>query len=115
MHKLVILIEPLENWQDFEDLWPEFLHHAEEMPGLLREATSRVEMFLFGATQYAQMHELFFDSLEEAQRAMASPDGRAAGKLLQQMTRGKMCLFFAEYKEDSLENIRKYRGGDVQS
>jgi uncharacterized protein (TIGR02118 family) len=109
MHKLVILIEPLDDWQAFEAAWPEFLHQAEAMPGLRREATSRVDEFLYGANLCAQIHELYFDSLEAAQMAMASPEGRAAGRLLQKMTGGHVTLFFADHKEDNLENIRKYR------
>jgi uncharacterized protein (TIGR02118 family) len=108
MHKLVIIIESIENTRAFEDVWPEFLHHAEAMPGLRREATSRVEHFLYGRADVFQMHELFFDSLLAAQQALASPPGRAAGRLLQQMTGGKMTLFFADHKEDTLENIRRF-------
>jgi len=108
MHKLVILIEPLEDWNDFEESWPEFLHKVEEMPGLLREATSKIDQALYGKS-YAQVHELFFATLQDAQAAMASSDGRAAGRLLQQMTKGKMTLFIAEYKEDDLENIKKFQ------
>jgi hypothetical protein len=40
---------------------------------------------------------------------MSSPDGQAAGGLLQQMTGGRMSLFIADHKEDDLENIRRYR------
>ena len=111
MHKLVILIEPVADWQAFEKNWPAFLHQAEAMPGLVREATSRVENFLYGERPVALIHELFFRNLEEGQQAMASPPGRAAGRLLQQMTGGHMALFFAEHKEDNLANIRRYRGG----
>ena len=109
MHKLVILIEAIEEPQELEELWPQFLHHVEEMPGLKREATSRVERFLFGETVYGQMHELFFDSRTQLEMALNSPPGREAGRLLQQMTGGRMTLFFAEHKEDDLENIRKYK------
>lgn len=109
MHKLVILIEAVEDWQAFEQGWPQFLHFAEEMPGLQREATSRVEEFLYGAVPLVQVHELFFDSLQAAQEAMASSHGRAAGRLLQSMTGGRMTLFFAEHKEDDLANIRRYK------
>jgi uncharacterized protein (TIGR02118 family) len=115
MHKVVILIEPVSDPHAFESAWPEFLHQVEAMPHLRREATSRVESFLFGRVEYAQMHELFFDSLEEAQQALASPAGRNAGRLLQTMTQGRMALFFAEHREDDLENIRKYRGGDADA
>lgn len=109
MYKLVILIEALEDWQAFETGWPDFLHHAERMPGLRREATSRVDGMLYGQTGYAMMHELFFDSAEAAQQAMSSPHGRQAGKTLQMITGGKMTLFFADHKEDALENIRKFQ------
>ena len=109
MHKLVILIEPLEDWDAFEETWPAFLHLVETMPALRREAISRVERFLYGEIPYAQMHELYFDSLQSAQEAMASEQGRAAGKLLQVMTGGRMTLFFADHKEDDLEHIQQYQ------
>ena len=108
MYKLVILIEPLDDWETFEENWPEFLHHAERMPGLRHEATGRVERFLFGDISYAQMHELYFDSQQDLERAMASPQGREAGRLLQQMTAGRFSPIFADHKEDDLKNIRKY-------
>jgi uncharacterized protein (TIGR02118 family) len=109
MVKLVIMIEPLENWDAFEASWPRFLHLVESMPGLRREATSRVDSILYGSLQVGMVHELFFDSLETAKQAMASVEGRAAGTLLQGMTRGQVTLFLADHKEDDLANISKYR------
>jgi uncharacterized protein (TIGR02118 family) len=109
MHKLVILIRDLEDWNAFEAGWPGFLHSAEEMPGLRREAISRVERLLYGDSVYGRMYELFFDSLQDAEQALASPQGQAAGRLLQQLTGGRMVLFFAEHNEDDLENIRRYK------
>jgi hypothetical protein len=112
MHKLVILIEPLEDWTALEDAWPEFLRKVESMPGLLREASSRVDRLLSGSA-YAQIHELYFDSLSSVINAMSSPDGRAAGRLLQSMTSGKMTLLIADHHEDEMENIRKYRQAEA--
>ena len=112
MHKLVILIEPQEDWLRFETEWPAFLHLAEALPGLQREATSRVDAFLYGQSHCHQMHELFFDSLASVENALASPEGQAAGKKLQQITGGRMTLFIAEHKEDNLENIRKFKRQD---
>jgi len=109
MHKLVIWIEPLPDWERFEAEWPAFLRLAEALPGLRREATSRVEQLLYGSAQCRWVHELFFDTLAEAQAAMASAQGQAAGRRLQQMTGGRMTLFLAEHKEDQLANILKYR------
>jgi len=109
MVKLVILIEPLDNWQLFEESWPQFLHYAEEMPGLQREASSEVNTMLYGESSFVQMHELFFESQSDAQQAMSSSSGVAAGRLLQKITGGKLILFFADYKEDDIENLRRYK------
>ena len=109
MHKLVILIEPPDDWATFDDTWPQFLHHAEAMPGLLREATSRVDAIIYGERAYALMHELFFDTLEQAQQAMASEEGRQAGRVLQALSLGHMVLFFADHMEDDLENIKRLK------
>jgi hypothetical protein len=107
--KVVILIEPPDDPGLFEDRWPEFLHHVEALPGLRREATSRVDHYLFGPLPIFQMHELFFDSFPAAQAALASPAGQNAGRLLQAMTGGRMALFFADHKEDDLANIARYK------
>jgi len=112
MFKLVILIESLADRQPFDAQWPEFLHLTEGMPGLRREATSLVERILYGQGNFMQVHELFFDTLSEAEQAMVSPQGQAAGRLLQQMTGGRITLFFAEHKEDELANILSYRQAD---
>ncbi len=108
MHKLVILVEPLVDDSAFDEIWPQFLHIAEKMPGLQRETTSRVDGILYGRYKCALMHELYFDSLDVLQEAMKSPQGKAAGELLQKMTAGHLTLLLADHKEDNLENIRKY-------
>lgn len=108
MYKLVILIEEMENSPAFNDAWPGFLRLAESMPGLQRETFSRVESVLFAHIRPSLMHELYFDSLDAARLAMASPTGREAGQRLQQITGGRVTLFLANHKEDSLENIRKH-------
>jgi len=108
MHKLVILIESTAD-PSFDQNWPQFLHHAERIPGLRREATSRVTRVLFGDVSYDLIHELYFDTLDTLQRGLASPHGRQAGQLLQSMTRGRMALLFADHNEDSIENLRRYQ------
>lgn len=109
MYKLVILVPPLDNQAAFDDAWPRFLHLVESMAELRREATSRVDTVLYGAAGVSMTHELFFDSQEAAHRAMASPEGLEAGRLLQAMTAGQVTLFLADHKEDDLSNIRKYK------
>lgn len=108
MYKLMILIEPLEDWTLFETAWPEFLHQVEAMPGLIKESSSRVDRSLFGSP-YAQIHELYFDSLSSVLAAMSSPDGRTAGRMLQSITAGKVTLLIADHHEDNMDNIHKYR------
>jgi uncharacterized protein (TIGR02118 family) len=114
MYKLVILIEPLDDTSAFESSWPDFLHHSERMPGLRREATSRVDAMILGQIPVAFMHELFFDNQASAQQAMTSLHGRQAGKVLQEITQGKMTLFFADHKEDEMENIRRYQSPEEE-
>jgi uncharacterized protein (TIGR02118 family) len=110
MHKLVILVETPEDLDTFDDLWPQFLHHAERMDGLKREATSRIDNVLYGNSSYYLIHELFFDSQQAIQTAMTSDAGQSAGEILQQMTQGRMVLMLADHKEDDLENILKFKG-----
>lgn len=108
MHKLIIFIESTVT-PDFHVFWPRFLHAAENMPGLRRESTSRVNQVLFGDLQCALIHELYFDSYPALQLGLASEFGKQAGALLQEMTAGRVRLMVADHSEDNLENIRKYR------
>lgn len=109
MHKLIILIGQVEDEAAFDEMWPEFLHLSEGMPALIREATCRVEHMLYGQVPLFLIHELYFDSLAEIQAAMSSPEGRAAGELLQKMSSGRLTLLIADHKEDELENIRSHK------
>jgi uncharacterized protein (TIGR02118 family) len=109
MHKLIVLIPPAIEGPAFDDGWPEFLHNAERMPGLIREATVRVTSQLFGDHPVGMIHELFFADQTALQEAMHSPEGLAAGEILQQLTQGKMTLLIAEHHEDNIENLQRYR------
>jgi len=108
MHKLVILIETTAI-PNFHTLWPRFLNAAENIPGLQREATSRVNRVLFGDFECSMIHELFFDSLASLNTGLASASGQEAGRLLQEMTEGKVRLLIADHAEDDLANIRLYK------
>ena len=109
MHKLVILIETPEDEKAFNEAWPEFLRNSEQMPGLRRESSCRVEHLIYGDYQPWLLHELYFDSVAAIQTAMSSPEGQTAGQILQEMTRGRVAIVIADHKEDNLENIRKHR------
>ncbi len=114
MHKLMIFIPSTAAGPFLDDGWPEFLHHAEAMPGLLREATSQVEQHLVGDLRFSRVHELFFENRAALQSAMGSPAGMEAGRVLQQITRGQVTLLIAEHHEDSIENLMQYRQQQTQ-
>lgn len=115
MYKLVILIEPqdpgAENDRrsaEFDSRWPEFLAAAERLPGLRGEVTSHVDRVLSGAMAAHMIHELHFDSLKAAGEAMASPEGQAAGALLQEISGGKVTLMLCDHAQDDLAHIHKH-------
>lgn len=108
MDKLIILVEST-SIPGFHNFWPRFLHAAESIPGLRRESTSRVRQVLYGDVEVALIHELYFDSLSALQAGLASPSGKEAGRILQDMTGGTVRLLIADHAEDDLENIRKYK------
>ncbi len=112
MHKLVIMVEELLDESQFDEMWPEFLHVSERMPGLIMEATCHVESTLYGDYRPTFVHELYFNSIEDIRNAMSSQEGRTAGELLQRMTGGRMSLIIADHKEDKIENIRRYQRSD---
>ena len=114
MYKLVIMIEDLPDQEQFDNMWPEFLHVSETMPGLIKEATCRVDSTIYGSYHPSILHELFFESISDIQQAMSSPEGQAAGGLLQQITGGKMSLVIADHKEDDLDNIRRYKNNQTE-
>jgi uncharacterized protein (TIGR02118 family) len=108
MYKLIIMVESTTT-PSFHDFWPRFLHAAEAMPGLRRESTSRISRVLYGDMPCALVHELYFDSLSALQTGLASTSGVEAGRLLQEMTAGRVRLYIADHTEDALDNILKYR------
>jgi hypothetical protein len=108
MYKLIILIESTAD-SSFNDNWPRFLHTVEKIPGLRREATCRVSQVLVGDLQCALIHELYFDTSAALQFGLSSAPGKEAGRLLQEMTGGRVRLLLADHNEDDLENIRKFR------
>jgi hypothetical protein len=108
MYKLIILVESTAT-PDFHVFWPRFLHAAEDIPGLRRESTSRVSQTLYGDMQCALIHELYFDTYAALNFGLASESGKEAGRLLQEMTAGRVKLLIADHSEDDLENIRKYK------
>jgi hypothetical protein len=109
MYKLMIIVPPDIDEPVLDAGWPDFLHAAESMPGLQREATVRVSASLYGVQEIGMVHELFFETLADLQEAMRSPEGLATGQIIQQLTQGQMTLLIADHREDDIENLRQYR------
>ena len=105
MHKLIILISVPPDDPRFEGGWPDFLHAAEQMPGLVRETSSRVSHVLYGAKDVHMVHELHFETRQALEAALQSEHGRSAGRILQRITGSRMALLFADHHEDLAENM----------
>ncbi len=54
---------------------------------------------IYGDVQVALIHELYFDTQEALKQAMESPQGQAAGQMLQRLTAGRMTLLIAHHLE----------------
>ncbi len=109
MYKLIILFSSPDKMGAFEQDWQKFLSLAEKMPGLRREAVSRVErtVFALAGEPIYKIHELLFDSKDALEAAINSPAGQAAGQWLQEFTRGRVMILTAEHLEAVKEDFRK--------
>ena len=114
MFKLIILVEPQEDWLQFEQAWPQFLAIAEKMPGLQREVNSPIYTTLHGNNEVAMIHELYFNSQEDLRLAMTSDEGKESGKILQIITHGKVTLLFADHLEDEFKNIEALQKPEIE-
>ncbi|MEA2007650.1 MAG: hypothetical protein U9O54_00875 [Chloroflexota bacterium] len=106
MYKLIILIPPNVNETTLDESWPEFLHHAEQMPGLVRETATHARELIFGRKMVSRVYEFFFPDKETLYRGITSPHGERAGQLIHEMTQGRATILTAEHREDEIENIR---------
>lgn len=108
MFKLIILIEPEIDEGAFFEGFPQFLAHAENLPGLERVVTAPVHTRLAGKFNPLMVYELIFPDRQTLEDAMASEEGVAAGRVLQTITGGAVSLLAASHMEDSGENLRAY-------
>ena len=80
MPKLIVLYPPPADVATFESRYG--AEHApmvrEKIPGLKKFVAARVLGTPSGAAPYQRVAELYFDSIEALQSAMASPGGQAA-------------------------------------
>lgn len=100
MVKLVALYKKPANVQDFDDQY--FNTHlplANKMPGLRKVEVARITGTPAGESEYHLMAELYFDSKEDMQAAMSSPEGRASTKNLMSFAKDVSFFMFADIEK----------------
>jgi len=100
MHTLLILIPSSVDWTVFDQGWPDFLHQAERMPGLIREEVLQVEKSLTGHNLFSRMYSFHFEDQASLIEAMTSPPGKQASQMIHRITGGKAVILTGETKED---------------
>lgn len=106
MQQLLILIPIAVDIQSFDEGWPRFLAAAEKMPGLVRESVIRIDRCLFGQNSLQRIYSFSFPDQDTLEKALLSPQGESAGKILHEICGGNLILLSGEFKEDSLEHIQ---------
>jgi len=102
MHKLMILFKRSADSLDVETRWSnEFVKQAEAMPGLRRVSVSRVVGGPSGEVDLQMVHEFYFDDLQALQQALASPEGKIAGKALMSFAAEHVTICFVEHMEEA--------------
>lgn len=105
-YQLLILIPLAVEIQSFDEGWPEFLKVAEKMPGLIQESVTRIDNCIYGQNSLRRIYSFTFKDSTSLEKALLSPPGEKAGKILHKITQGKVILLSGEFNQDSLENIR---------
>jgi uncharacterized protein (TIGR02118 family) len=101
VHKLMLLFRRPMDVETFETRWShDFVRAAEKMPEIRRVTVSRINGGLSNATDLHLVHEFYFDNFRSLRRAMASPNGQKAGKILMSFAAETVTLCFAEHWED---------------
>jgi uncharacterized protein (TIGR02118 family) len=100
MVKLVILFRKPADEDAFEARYNQNLALMEQMPGLHRRQACVVLGGPSGKSPYHRILELYFDDFDTLDKAMLSPQGRAAGADLVQFMGHDAELIFSEVFEE---------------
>ncbi len=68
-------------------------------PGLRKLEVSRITGAPIGEPRHHLMAEMYFDDEESMQKALASPDGKAAAKDVMEFAGKLVTMFYAEVEE----------------
>ncbi|HAL55345.1 MAG TPA: EthD family reductase [Bacteroidetes bacterium] len=73
---------------------------VKKMPGLRKLEVARITGAPIGEPKHSLIAEMYFDSDEAMQRALASPEGKAAARDLMEFAGNLVSMFFAIVEED---------------
>jgi len=100
MVKLVALYKKPANVEEFDDKY--FNTHlplAAKMPGVKKVEVARITGSPAGESEYYLMAEVYYDSMEDLQASMASPEGRASTKNLMSFAKDVAYFMFADIEK----------------
>lgn len=99
MFKLVVLYrKPEISLAEFEAKYAEHLALIARVPGLRKAEVARFTEAPWGAPEYFQMAELYFDDKKALDAALHSPEMGAAGQQLRTFAKGLFTMSYAEVK-----------------
>ncbi len=100
MFKLVVLYrKPEIPIDEFDAKYKEHMELIAKVPGLRKSEVSRFTEAPWGAPDYFQMAELYFDNKQALDAALHSAEMAAAGKQLRTFAKGIFTMYYAEVKE----------------
>jgi len=98
MAKLIAMYKQPENKEEFDNHY--FNVHVpitEKIPGLREmKVTKFTGSPMGGESEYYLMCEMYYDSLEDLQQGLRSPEGKASGKDLMGFARDRFTLMIGE-------------------
>jgi len=108
MYQLLILIPLTVNINSFDEGWPDFLEAAENMDGLIRESVSRIDRGIYGQNNIRRIYSFLFHDKSSLEKALISPHGEKAGKIIHEITGGEVILLSGTFQEDTLDRIQSW-------
>ena len=97
MVKLVTLYENIDDSRSFDQHYQTVhIPLLKKYPGLRRLETTRITGATPGETRFSRMTELYFDSQDAMDTALASPEGKAVTRDLMTFAGDLAMVFFGE-------------------
>ena len=97
MVKLIALFKTPENTQEFDAHYND-IHTplVKKMPGLRKLEVARITGAPIGEPKHYLIAEMYFDSQDALNAALASPEGKATGRDVMSFAANIVSMFFAE-------------------